>query len=308
MKISCIIQARTKSTRLPGKVLLPLSSFVIAGSPFVIAGSPFVIAGSDPQSLTNCILNECIARVQKNPLIDSIIIATTTTPEDKILADFAAQNKIPVYRGSENDVLSRYYNAAKENGIGPGDAVIRITSDCPFTDPGILSQLIAKFRAGGFDYVSNAMPRTYPHGLDCEIFSFDALEKAHKEAPQEDRPSREHVTYYMYNNPQEFSLGSITQEEEPGAENYRITVDTKQDYIAVCTIKALLTADLGKDLDYTWKDITSLMRKYPFIQMINEDIKQKKVFETIEEEISAAAELLRLQEMNRAADILGGTK
>ncbi|PIR82452.1 acylneuraminate cytidylyltransferase [Candidatus Kaiserbacteria bacterium CG10_big_fil_rev_8_21_14_0_10_59_10] len=201
--IAAIIQARMSSTRLPGKVLLPLAGYAA--------------------------LFHVVERVKRAPGIDSVIVATSVAPEDDEIVDFCTEHGYTHFRGSQDDVLSRYFEAAK---TGPFDPVVRITSDCPLIDPSVLSELVQNFGAGRYDYQSNIAPntRTFPRGLDCEIFSFAALERAHREAknPYE----REHVTPYIHENKKEdFVIGpQLVARDIYARPQFRLTLDYEEDY------------------------------------------------------------------------------
>lgn len=269
-KIGCIVQARMTSSRLPGKVLKTL----------------------DFENDTT-ILENVIEHLKKVSLIDQIIVATTINDDDDPVEEFCRREGISVFRGSEKDVLERYYFAAKENSL---DDVIRITSDCPFIDPNVLTDLIDMYLSGKYDYVSNGQTRTYPHGLDCEIFSFEVLEKVHSIA--EDMFYREHVTSYIYTHPDEFKLGELVLTDEDYS-NIRITVDTEKDYAVCCAIKS----ELG-DLDDDFRHIVDLYERKPYLKLINKDIIQKKKYDSLEDELQDAVKILDLQELYGAADIL----
>ena len=171
MKIGAIIQARMGSTRLPEKVMKNLQG--------------------------KTVLEHVIERVKQSKLIDEIIIATTTHERDAVIEAEALRCGVKSFRGSEDDVLSRYYYAAKENNI---DVVVRITSDCPLIDPEIIDNIVIFYENNNYDIVTNAgsdvANRTYPRGLDVEIFSFDILENAYNNASE--KYQREHVTPYIY--------------------------------------------------------------------------------------------------------------
>ncbi len=199
MKIVAIIQARTGSTRLPGKVLLKLAG--------------------------KTMLSQVIERVKRAKKIDEIIIATTTSKKDEVVIKIAKAENVKFFSGNENDVLDRYYNAAKKF---EADIIARITSDCPLIDPKIIDNTIELFEKEKADYASNVFERTFPRGLDVEIFSFKALEKAWKEAKE--NVYREHVTSYIYGNPKMFKLASLTAEKKFFAPELRFCVDTKEDF------------------------------------------------------------------------------
>ncbi|MCB6992354.1 glycosyltransferase family protein [bacterium 210820-DFI.6.37] len=270
-KLGCIIQARTTSTRLPQKVLKTLDF-----------------------ETNTCILENVIHRVSRVSEINEIIVATTTNPSDDKIQKLVEKKGVLCYRGSELDVLERYYEAARLCHL---DTVIRITSDCPFIDADVISDLIHQYKESNCDYISNGQNRTYPHGLDCEIFSFKALEQAYYEG--KDSFYREHVTTFLYSNPERFRLGSLELKNE-NYSNIRITVDTQEDYILACLIQDYLRYK-G---DFSYQDIVKLYKDKPFLKFINEGSLQKQKFLSEKDELSSAKKLLLLQEMKRAAEII----
>jgi len=273
MKIGCIVQARATSSRLPGKVLKTLD---------------FSTGAS--------ILEEVIRRLKMVSKIDEIIIATTINDADDGIVAVAKNLDVKVFRGSELDVLERYYLAAKENNL---DTVIRITSDCPFIDSAVLEDLIVLYENGDFDYASNGINRTYPHGLDCEIFSMSTLEKIYKKTTKEFY--REHVTSYIYTHEDEFRIGSLELSNNENYSDIRITVDTKQDYVLCCALK-----DALDDNQVSFRDILELYKTKPYLSMINDNIIQKKQYKSEKEELQVALNILLLQELPRAAAIIEG--
>ena len=275
MRTGCIIQARMTSSRLPGKVLKTIDF-------------------KKPAT----ILEEVIDRVGQCAGIDRVIIATTVNDGDDAIEKLADEKSVACFRGSELDVLERFYLAACENEL---DRVLRITSDCPFSDPLVLQGVIDLFDAGEFDYVSNAIERTFPHGLDCEMFSFEALEKAYKntEFVEADMFYREHVTTYLYGHPDIFRLGNYCMPGGLDYHNIRITVDTKEDYLLACVLRSYLPDG------FTYKDIIRVYDENPFLPEINASSIQKQKFSTEKDELEAAIRLLKLQEMDRSAEILG---
>ncbi|MCP4157904.1 MAG: NTP transferase domain-containing protein, partial [bacterium] len=162
-----IIQARTGSTRLPGKVFLKLK------------GKPLIW--------------HVVERLKGSREIDGILLATTENPNDQKLETWAVEHDVPVFRGSEADVLSRYYHAAQSVEAG---TIVRITADDPFKDHQVMDRIIRFYRENQLDFAYNNNPATYPEGLDVEVFSFEALEKAHRESKEPFE--REHVTQYFY--------------------------------------------------------------------------------------------------------------
>lgn len=274
MKTGCIVQARMTSSRLPGKVLRTL----------------------DYKNGIS-VLGSVIERLRACRTLDQVIIATTINEEDDPLVEYAKREGIAFYRGSENDVLERFYGAATEFEL---DNIVRITSDCPFIDPDVIDELTEMFIRGGYQYASNCIRRTYPHGLDCEILTYDVLRWMHENT--EDKFYREHVTSYITSHQDEFSIGSLTLDDEDYSD-VRITVDTINDYTLSCLIAELIKDEKDR---MSFRTVLKCFEEHPYISFINADIVQKKRYDTAEEEIAAAVKLLRLQEMNRAADILEG--
>ena len=198
MSVVCIVQARMGSSRLPGKVLMPL------------AGSPA--------------LWHVVTRVSMCKRIDKVVVATTIKERDQPIVDLCEENKWLCFRGDEQDVLSRYFHAAVEHNA---TQVVRVTSDCPLIDPDILDLLVREFWRQSVDYISTNYPvRRYPVGYDCEMMSMGKLTEINSSAVND--YDREHVTSYFYNNPLKYSLGSLTTESDKSG--IRVTLDTAKDY------------------------------------------------------------------------------
>lgn len=244
MKTIIIVQARMTSTRLPGKVLLPL------------AGEPMLMR-----------LMERLRRVQR---ADGIVIATTTNVTDDPIAAMCAQQGVPCHRGSELDVLSRYADAAR---LHAADVVVRITSDCPLIDPALIDQLIAVYEEGDSDYVSNMLPPTWPYGMAVEVFSATALAQAHAEATQD--AEREHVTPFIYWHPQRYRLRNVAS--PVALSHHRWTVDTPEDYELV---RRLFDHLLPTNPHFTQADVLALLDAHPDWIAINQHVQQKPATET----------------------------
>lgn len=249
--IGVIIQSRMTSTRLPGKVLQPVYQ-------------------TDSSSLS--MLEAIINRINNSNLISSIIIATTTNITDNPIIDLCheinqknKEKEVKVFRGSENNVLERYYLAAKEHNL---DIVIRITSDCPVIDVNIMNDILSFFLINKYDYVSNTLERTYPRGLDIEIFSFFALELAYKNATTE--IEKEHVTPYIYGHNKEFKLFSYIQPIDWS--EFRLTVDTDID---MELIRKIYSSLYPSNPNFTQKDIINLLLAHSDWAISNHDISQK---------------------------------
>ncbi|RKL68341.1 acylneuraminate cytidylyltransferase [Salipaludibacillus neizhouensis] len=241
MKVVAIIQARMGSTRLPGKVLKKINN--------------------------KPLLEYQIERLKRSTYIDQLVIATTNKKSDDAIVEFCKSVGLSYFRGSEEDVLSRYYEAAK---YFAAEVVVRITSDCPIIDPNVVDYVIATFKNNEYDYVSNTLERSYPRGMDTEVFAINVLKKAYKDAykPFE----REHVTPYIYLNPEMFKLYNL--EYMTDQSSHRWTVDTKEDFIL---IEKILENFKSLDNDFSMEDTLSFLNKHPDLKEINADIEQKKV-------------------------------
>ena len=201
LKIIAIIQARMNSSRLPGKVMAD------------ICGKPSL----------ECILE----RVQRARSIHQIIVATTRDPSDNVVVDLCKTLQVNCFRGDENDVLGRFWGAAKAVNA---EIVVRLTADCPMIDPDVIDEVVSKFLSADYDYVSNTIERTYPDGLDVEVMSIDALGKADKQAI--DPFLREHVTPYITGKRPDLGAGEFSTGQvkfEVGFSHIRWTVDTIED-------------------------------------------------------------------------------
>jgi len=165
--------------------------------------------------------------------LHGLMVATTTKPSDQPIADLAASEGVRVFRGNEADVLDRYYRAACQHGV---DVIVRLTADCPLLDPDVSSSVLEHFRASNCDFVSNVHPRTYPDGLDTEVFTFDALRRAWHGAqlPNE----REHVTPYMWMHPDQFRLANVANVVDHSA--LRWTLDELEDLEFIRAVYARL--------------------------------------------------------------------
>ena len=234
--IYAIIQARMGSTRMPGKVMLDL------------CGSP--------------VIEHVINRLKESTLIDKIIIATSTNSNNKPLIDFCIKNELLYFVGSENDVLDRYYQAAKDNDIKEDDIVIRITSDCPLIDPFVVDKVIKEHISTNNDYTANVIECTYPDGLDCEVFNFSVLKDTWINANLSSQ--REHVTLYIRDNPNKFKLGNVKNDVD--LSDLRWTLDEKEDFIF---IKEVYKNLYRKDSFFAMDDIVDLLHKKPELLEIN---------------------------------------
>ena len=274
MRIGAVIQARTSSTRLPEKVLKNL-----------------------PYSSNITILEQVIRRLKKSRMLNEIIIATTTNEEDKKIIDIARKENVKGFKGSRDNVLERYYLAAKKNDL---DIVVRITSDCPCVDPEIVDLILERHLEENSDYTSNSLVKSFPRGLDVEVINFKALQKAYFEAKNDFE--KEHVTPFIYKTkPELFKLNTFEAGNELKAPDIRITLDTEEDYALLCAVFDYLYSE---NAFFSSKDIINLFYQKPWLKIINKKIVQKKIFDTLEEEIEEAKKILDIQELKRAKEIL----
>jgi spore coat polysaccharide biosynthesis protein SpsF (cytidylyltransferase family) len=232
--VEVLIQARMSSTRLPGKVLLPLGG--------------------------STVLENVFERSQKAKLVNEVVLVTSNDKSDDPIEKLCEAKGFKCYRGSLNDVLDRYYQAAK---LFNASTVVRITGDCPLIDPHIIDRVIRKFNSGKYDYVSTGREvTTFPDGLDTEVFSFASLERAWKEAklPSE----REHVTPYIWKNIQEFRVCHIKNKVD--LSSYRLTLDEPNDY-------ALLKEIFDNVSPLKTSKVLEYIDSHPKVRSINADIK-----------------------------------
>jgi spore coat polysaccharide biosynthesis protein SpsF len=238
MKITAIVQARMGSTRLPGKVLK-------------------IICGRS-------VLEHIINNLLKSQYINNIIIATTDDKKDDIIESFIKNYNVVVFRGSEKDVLSRYYNAAKINNI---KNIVRITGDDPVIDCNILDECIEKFFDDKLDYFRRI--EGLPLGMGFEIFTFDALSIAYFNAKND--YEREHVTPYLYDLNNNFKI--LSYKDSKNYSKYRVTLDTQEDFEVINALYENIYKEKGY---FLLKDVIDFLDRNPQISKINEDIEQKK--------------------------------
>lgn len=261
MKIVALIQARMGSTRLPGKVMKQ------------IMGLPMI--------------ELLLQRVNNASLVDKIVVATSIQPENDLLASFVESLGYSVYRGSENDVLERFYNAAQ---LHNADAVIRITADCPLIDSEIINQIITEFKNRKVDYASNILPPTFPDGLDTEIFSFAALEKTMKEAS---KPlEREHVTPYIRESGN-FSIFNLKNESDLSKERW--TVDEPSDFEVVDGV----FKHFSPNVNFSWLDVLSLSATNPEIFKANKNLIRNQGYMKNKFEEIKLREITNFEESNK---------
>jgi spore coat polysaccharide biosynthesis protein SpsF len=239
-RVVAIIQARMGSTRLPGKVLKPL------------AGQPM--------------LGRVVERTRRAKRVQETAVATTGAAQDNPIADLCASRAWPFTRGSERDLLDRYHAAAIEHRA---DAVVRVTSDCPLIDSGVIDRVVDAFEKGDCDYASNTLePRTFPRGLDVEVVGFQALDRAWRE---DTNPQwREHATPYIYRHPERFRLRPVRNDRDLSF--HRWTVDSPEDYELARRIYDHFRHDR-----FAWTDVLKVLDEHPDWVQINRHVQQKLV-------------------------------
>jgi spore coat polysaccharide biosynthesis protein SpsF len=242
MRTVAIIQARMGSSRLPGKVLKD------------IAGKTM--------------LARVVGRVRLSEALDEVVVASTTEAEDMAIVRESERLGVPAFRGSRDDVLDRYYQAAKAY---KAEAVVRITSDCPLSDPDIVDATVAAFRNTGVDYASNTVERTFPLGLDVEAVSLRSLRAAWEGAKKS--YERSHVTPYIWQHPDRFRLYQLKAEADHSG--HRWTVDTEADLAFVRGVYARL----GDPSGFRWRDVLELVSQDPSLEDLNRHISQKALEE-----------------------------
>jgi len=236
MKTIAIVQARMSSTRLPGKVLKPLSGKVV--------------------------LEHVLERLRKCKLIDQIVIATTTDEIDDQLVEWCNKKNVMCFRGDRNDVLSRYYECASKFNA---EEVVRITSDNPLIDPEIVDEVIALRRKSEADYAANNLEKSFPHGLDVEVMTFQALAESNKNAIEDFE--REHVTQYIRHRPKQYKLINLSA-DGGNWHSIRLTLDEDADRQLIEVVMRLL----GNDLRF--KDLIELFSELPSLAKMNTEARE----------------------------------
>lgn len=245
MKVVAIIQARCGSSRFPNKVFAD------------ICGKPLI--------------EHVVDRLKFAKTLDEIVLATTTETIDDKLYDWGVHHAIIVYRGNQNDVLNRYYQAAK---AVKADVIVRITADDPFKEPQLIDMTVQKLQYESADFVSNNNPPTYPEGLDVEVFTMEALEVA--EGNSKSDFEREHVTQYFYHNPSNFKILNISQ---PTDLSYlRWTIDTEIDLAMVKKVYSELYQNDG--IIFHFEDILNLLKEYPWIAEMNLGVERSEMYKS----------------------------
>lgn len=242
-KVVGTVQARMSSSRLPGKVLMPL------------AGEPA--------------LKRLVGRMRKSRYIDEVIVATTINKEDDKIIEFCNANKIEFHRGSEYDVLKRILDASKNAGA---DIMVAITGDCPLVDYRQIDEVLEVLVSGDYDYVSNSIERSFPDGCDIQAFYTTVLEEVDKLT--QNPIDRVHGTYYIYQHPERYKLKNIKAEGKMYWPDLGITLDEPGDYKLINIIFESLLPIYG--LYFSAEDVVDFLLKNPELVKINKDIKRKK--------------------------------
>jgi spore coat polysaccharide biosynthesis protein SpsF len=243
MKTVAIIEARMTSTRLPGKIMLP------------ILGKPM--------------LELLIERLKRAKFLDQIVVATTSNLSDDVVEKLTQRIGAGCFRGSEDDVLDRVLSAAHANDA---DVIVEITGDCPLIDPQVIDRVIRTYQTKNVDYVSNLLKKTYPRGMETQVFSTGVLEKVARLT--QDPVDHEHVSLYIYEHPEIFSLFNVESNLPEKYWDLRLTVDTHEDFQLIKAIYELL---YPQNHAFTLIDVVDLLEKRNDLLELNKNIRQKKV-------------------------------
>lgn len=241
-KIVAIVQARMGSTRLPGKVLKDLAG--------------------------DTVLARVVSRTRRASLVDKVLVATSVLQADDAIVRECERIGVECFRGDEVDVLSRYYHAAVQFSA---DLIVRVTSDCPLIDAGLIDTAVRACIEQEADYATNALEVTFPPGLDVEVFEFQALARAEKNAAQSYQ--RAHVTAYIYENPGLFKIASLRADKDYS--RFRWTLDTEDD---LAMLRAVYRHFRGDD-SMRWDEVMQFLESAPEIVEINSMVQQKSLCE-----------------------------
>jgi spore coat polysaccharide biosynthesis protein SpsF len=243
LKFVATIEARMTSSRLPGKVLAPL--------------------GGKPA------LEVMVERLRKVPAIDQIVIATTSNETDNPVQELAERLGIGFWRGSEDDVLQRVLDAATAHDA---DVIVEFTGDCPLIDPEIAGQVIDTYRNAGVDYVSNVMTRSFPMGMETQVFARRILEDVARRT--QDKVDHEHVSLYIYRNPQLYSLRNVEAPAALTRPDLRLTLDTKEDLTVISSVYEALSK---RSPSFSLSEMLAFLDANPAISAINSAVKHRHV-------------------------------
>ena len=242
-KIVCIVEARFNSSRLPGKVLLP------------IRGEPM--------------LARLVERLRLARTVDEIVIATTTTESDDAVVDAAKRMGAHTFRGSEDDVLDRVVRAAESRGA---DIIVEITGDCPLTDPGLIDKVVGDFLVGGADFVSNILPHTTPRGTDVRVFRTRDLAEINQRST--DAADHEHVSLHFWEHLERYQCRNVEMDLPEIVAELRWTVDTPED---LAFVRAVYDGLYDSNPAFSLVDVLDYLNANPQLLEINRHIEQKAV-------------------------------
>jgi spore coat polysaccharide biosynthesis protein SpsF len=241
-RVVCTIEARMTSSRLPGKVLMPA------------AGRP--------------LLEHMIERLRRARTLDGIVIATTEDPSSDPIAELAERLGVDCHRGSEDDVLARVLDAAR---ACDAELIVETTGDCPLIDPALVDQVVEAFREGGADYCSNNLERTFPRGMDVQVFPTAVL--AEVATLTDDPADREHVSLYIYEHPERYRIRTV-RSGRPGLGDLRLTVDTPED---LALVRAIFDELHPRDPAFGLDAVLDLLAERPDLAALNREVVQKPV-------------------------------
>ncbi|MEE9379266.1 MAG: glycosyltransferase family protein [Candidatus Lokiarchaeia archaeon] len=241
-----IVQARMGSTRLAGKTLMKLNE-------------------------NEKVLELLIKRLKLSKSADELIIATTPDEKNSLIIDTAKNYNVLHFVGSEYNVLERFFQAAKKFEI---DIIVRITSDCPFVDPKILDSMVDFYKDNNYDYIMNLDEvSNFPAGFDIEIFSFNVLKKVFTLVKNDNE--KEHVTKYIQNHPESFSIFPFNDEKIKKFHDLRLTIDYEEDLTMVREVYKRLK-EKGKTFNFSLQDVLEIIEEDPIIMNINKHLKKNK--------------------------------
>ena len=243
MKVAALIEARMRSSRLPGKVLRPA------------AGKPM--------------LELLIERLRRARWINEIVVATTDNPGDDAIEQLARRVGAGCFRGSEEDVLDRVLKAAQ---AAAADVIVEVTGDCPLADPEVVDRLIGVYLANQYDYVANVLKRTYPDGFEVQVFATALL--AEVASLTQDPADREHVSLYIYEHPERYKLHNVESDLPDKYWKLRLTLDTPEDYELIAAIYGELYPN---NPAFSMKDVLRLLDRRPELLALNAQIQDKPV-------------------------------
>ena len=244
MSVNAIIQARCGSTRFPNKVFA------------LIDGQP--------------LLYHVVNRLTYAKTLDDIVVATTVNAQDDAIEQWCREHQVHCFRGSEEDVLNRYFSASE---AFPSDYVVRITADDPFKEPAVIDAVVDKLVNGGYDHVTNNLPPSFPEGLDCEAFTKAALDRSEREA--ETAFEREHVTQYIYHHPEIFRIGNVSNGVD--LSSLRWTIDKDADLEMVRAVYA--HRDKSRSGILLMDEILAILEAYPEIARMNAAVERSAMYQ-----------------------------